>query len=122
MDQTNYEKYVRWANTMHTHSQISRFEVVPLWELMENATSRDLRDRADALHDAYLWLSEPKRLHHTRATLHIDAEWAEFGLITPNVAIIPEPPYFVNYLLDAYSDGTKLNWYGDNSTSQTRNI
>ncbi|KAG8215627.1 hypothetical protein J3R82DRAFT_7496 [Butyriboletus roseoflavus] len=124
-DPGHNDVFVEWAGSVAQDSSISTLSVVELWILMKEAGSREIRDFAATVFDAYNYIVQHPRPYKTPIIFDIqsdckldyrlqqliylrDAPGAEFNLLSPDAVIIPDdsnpfPPKTV-------ASNTRVQW------------
>ena len=74
-DPTQMDVYKQWAESTATYSNLCNFHVVELWSLLRDAASKDLRDVADTVQDAYQFMTNHTSIYRTRITMTIESDW-----------------------------------------------
>ena len=74
-DPTQFDVYKDWAITTATYSGLTNFSVVELWTLLRDAASKELRDIADMVEDAYNYMGSHTSPYRTQVTLDIESDW-----------------------------------------------
>ena len=74
-DPTQMDVYKQWAESTATYSNLCNFHVVELWSLLRDAASKDLRDVADTVQDAYQFMTGHTSIYRTRITMTIESDW-----------------------------------------------
>ncbi|KAF7430290.1 hypothetical protein PC9H_005994 [Pleurotus ostreatus] len=87
---SKYDEFQKWADSVDSHaSQLSGLVVTELWTVMELSSSEYLQDAAARIETAFLFILNNPSVYKTAVTLHVESDWAEFGLITPSAVILP---------------------------------
>ena len=87
----DYSKYVAWSKTSLTNPDLMSFRTVGIWELMKDAGDSLLVKYANAVQDAFTFITTKTKPIQTAISFRIDAHWAEFGLLTPSTVIAAYP-------------------------------
>ncbi|KAG6334618.1 hypothetical protein ID866_4470 [Astraeus odoratus] len=87
-DPHHNDRFVEWAETVTANSATTNFTVQELWILMKSAASKELRDTANTVEQAFNWIVAHPQAYQTDVTLDIQSDWAEFNLLTPGAVII----------------------------------
>ncbi|OAX36797.1 hypothetical protein K503DRAFT_772164 [Rhizopogon vinicolor AM-OR11-026] len=108
-DPTKYDVFVKWAATVAKESSLGSFNVVEIWNLMRDASTKDLRDRSDMVKEAYDYIVSHPQPYQTAISLDIQSDWAEFNLLSPSATIIADTknPWPAN---NTVASGTRVQW------------
>ncbi|KAF9487884.1 hypothetical protein BDN71DRAFT_1542500 [Pleurotus eryngii] len=89
-DPSKYNEFQKWVDSVDSHaSQLSGLVVTELWTVMELSSSEYLQDAAARIEAAFLFILNNPSVYKTAVTLHVESDWAEFGLITPSAVVLP---------------------------------
>ncbi|THU80325.1 hypothetical protein K435DRAFT_809971 [Dendrothele bispora CBS 962.96] len=84
------QAYDDWVASTASNPNVTSFSTEEIWSLLRDASAQELRDIANELEHAFNHLKDHPEIHHTKVTLTIESDWAEFGLLTPSAVIIKD--------------------------------
>ncbi|OJA12170.1 hypothetical protein AZE42_05960 [Rhizopogon vesiculosus] len=108
-DPTKYDVFVNWAGTVAKESSLGSFNVVEIWNLMRDASTKNLRDRSDMVKEAYDYIVSHPQPYQTAISLDIQSDWAEFNLLSPSATIVEDTknPWPAS---NTVASGTRVQW------------
>ncbi|OCH84946.1 hypothetical protein OBBRIDRAFT_798651 [Obba rivulosa] len=85
-----YNNFDAWAASTSTHPDPDLISVgmEAIWTIADTSSDRDVRSRAQALHDAFDYITSHPAVCRTQARLTINSDWAEFTLSTPGAMLV----------------------------------
>lgn len=85
MQDTIYDKFTKWVATSQTSPDVMTMSLMEIWNLMYAAFDADLVKRAADVQHAYEWIVQNPRKHWTKCRFVVNSDWAEIGLLIPNM-------------------------------------
>ncbi|KAK1234036.1 hypothetical protein PQX77_002774 [Marasmius sp. AFHP31] len=101
-----WPNFQAWASTSQQNPALLSFVVDEIWSLMRNAEDGYIVNAAPRIEEAFNFIVNNPKVYKTQVTLTIEADWAEFGLLTPSAIVIKGETVPPNTVWDE----TKLTW------------
>ncbi|KAG6369322.1 hypothetical protein JVT61DRAFT_15041 [Boletus reticuloceps] len=105
-----YANYQEWIKSIKENSPgLLSFQVIEVWTLMKFSSSIELKNYADPLYDAFMWIVGHPDVYKTAVSLDIQSDWSEFNLLSPSALIMPDPanPYPAT---NTVASDTRVQW------------
>ncbi|KAF5615342.1 hypothetical protein F25303_13809 [Fusarium sp. NRRL 25303] len=116
-----YEIFTKWVQTAHKNPGVMSLHTAPLWDVMTATFDPQIIKHSADVKMAYEWIMENPLPHWTNATVTINLDWGEFGIISPNATIIQDPqnPLSVDNIV---FNGAKILWGKEQSHNFQRDV
>jgi len=119
-DPTSYSQYIAWTETAKQSSNVMNFSLDELWVVMKDSSDDVVRNAANNIEDAFKYIVSHPQPYSTAATLSIESDWAEFGILSPSTVIVLDPTNPLPTM--TYLSQTKVLWGKERSHDQRREI
>ncbi|EMD41517.1 hypothetical protein CERSUDRAFT_90084 [Gelatoporia subvermispora B] len=83
----SYDGYQSWLATARTRPALTSVNLTEIWVIARMTANREIRDRANAIRDAYSYITTHPQVSVTQAKLTVRAGWGEFALATPGAVL-----------------------------------
>ncbi|OCH84172.1 hypothetical protein OBBRIDRAFT_808432 [Obba rivulosa] len=98
-----YDDYDAWLQTTSTNPSLISVGVEDIWTIAGSSSDAGVRNRAQALRDAFDYITAHPSVCKTLAQLSINTDWAEFTLTTPGAILV------VTQIMGAQAESTKVS-------------
>ncbi|OAX36798.1 hypothetical protein K503DRAFT_801742 [Rhizopogon vinicolor AM-OR11-026] len=110
-NQIDQDTFNKWSDSTTSNPDLVHIQTMPLWSLLQEADSKELRDRADDVQHAFQYLTSPQGKEFTTFfTFEVEATWAELGLLIPSTVVVGGDSVDVIPPSGMVLGPTKLRW------------
>ena len=82
-----YDLYIQWAKSAQALPEVTTFSTDAIWDVMVISDNPGVKGRFREFKKAYEYFTTNPTVHITHVEMHIQSDWAEFSLLTPEASI-----------------------------------